>query len=481
MTSTTTRRSRALAGIALAAAALLLAPGAGAEDPKEPGPEEPENELFDAQGYVEMPAPTDGSYTLASPVGSGHNFGRPEFIRFLLLVAREWHKRHPELPKLCVGDMSHKDASDFPPHKTHKDGLTADIVTRPVNICDVKYENTAAQIELAELFESMGARQILFNGDAVVAKIKIAQKYDKHDDHYHVVADPKRIPDDGKPVLLPVAELADGASFGGAELDHAGKGLRLAWHLVAGASEKVKSVHAWLAETGDSGATLWDSGPQKPGKDSSLRVPVPVEDGKKYRWRLEVELASGVASFDWQTITADLRGPAVAAEAPVEGGLVATAPRVSWRFEKTGAEQASFVLELSDRKGGKLLASIGPIAGKETSYALDATPLARDRTTFWRVRARDVRGNEGVSEWRSFKTTSTYRFAPLGAKTLVACSQTAPEDAVRVVGKLKKGEEVVVLGESDTRYLVSLPNGSQAGLVPRSALEVRHTSPAEPR
>jgi hypothetical protein len=50
-----------------------------------------------------------------------------------------------------------------------------------------------------------------------------------------------------------------------------------------------------------------------------------------------------------------------------------------------------------------------------------------------------------------------------------------------VVAKLQKGEAVSVVGEVDLRYLVAASGGKLVGLVPREALDVKHTAPEEPK
>ena len=52
------------------------------------------------KGYIEMPKAEDRAWVLTSKPGSGRNWGKPVFIRFLALVAREWRRRHPELPRV---------------------------------------------------------------------------------------------------------------------------------------------------------------------------------------------------------------------------------------------------------------------------------------------------------------------------------------------------------------------------------------------
>ena len=51
-------------------------------------------------------------------------------------------------------------------------------------------------------------------GTKVVDNVPVAQKYPKHDDHFHVVIDPSRVPAEGALLILPRADRKDGGWVG---------------------------------------------------------------------------------------------------------------------------------------------------------------------------------------------------------------------------------------------------------------------------
>ena len=226
----------------LIGAALACAPALRAQEEGDVSP----------AGYIEMPA--DDAYVLTSPSGSGHNWGRPVFVRYLTLVAREWLRRHPEGPRLRIGDMSKPDASNFPPHKTHKDGLTADLFTTPQNVCHVNFPDQSLSVELAELLHELGAKQILYNGQKVIDAVPVAQRWPQHDDHFHVVIDPNRVPPDGELVLLPARDSASGGWITSTDLDEDRCGLELAWRVLGQA--RIQSVRV-VFDDRDKVVRLW--------------------------------------------------------------------------------------------------------------------------------------------------------------------------------------------------------------------------------
>lgn len=416
------------------------------------------------KGYIEMPQATDGAWVLTSPPGSGHNWGQPAFVRFLALVAREWKRRHPEGPVLRIGDMSRPDGADFPPHKTHKDGLTADLFTTPKNVCHVNFPDQSLTVELAKLMHDLGARQILYNGPQVVAAVPVAQKYPDHDDHFHVVIDPARVPADGELVLLPEAGFGEGGWVPATRLDEDKSGLVLAWRVLGQA--KLKHWQVLFDDLDDANGVLHDSGPQR-GSGSTYKVPVALEHGRRYRWRLELTQADGqTATLDWQRLTADLEPPAVEALTPRDEAELDAPPSFTWRYRKSGVEQAAWWIELDlDRNHKKVAATLGPFDGAGSEHALDATaPLRPDKKYWWRVVVRDAHGNEAGSEWRMFHTTHGYdpqrpagagpagsEPAPANARGVVGASslnlRAGPGTDKQVLGALPKGTAVKILSE----------------------------------
>jgi hypothetical protein len=352
-------------------------------------------------GYIEMPPSDDGTWVMTSPPGSGRNWGQPVFIRHLILVAREWRRRHPEGPVLRLGDLSKPDGTDFPPHKTHKDGLTADVFTSPRNVCHVSFDDQQLTLELAQLFHDYGARQILYNGDLVTQTVPVAQKWPDHDDHFHVVIDPSRVPDEGELLVLPEGRVRDGAFVSGAGLADDRTGLELAWRILGQA--RLKSWRVIFDDTSDEGAPLHDSGEQRAAR-TTYPVPIAIEDGRAYRWKLELDVgADRPLGFGWQRLTTDLAPPAVEAVSPRDDAP-ALEPTLVWRYRKQGVAQASFSIEVdADANHRRVSATLGPFDGAADRYALQGLPLRRGKKYHWRVIVTDAHGNAAASEWQTFK------------------------------------------------------------------------------
>jgi len=217
------------------------------------------------EDFIEMPKPEAGEYVLSSGVGSpgkGRHWGRPAMIRHLLLVAKEWRRRHPELPRLRIGDISKFGGGHFPPHKTHQDGLAVDIFTSPKNICHINYPDQTQTLELAELFVSFGAKQILYNHPDVIAKVAVMRKWPKHHNHFHVVVDPRKVPAEGEPIIVPGKASGGGAWVGRRRVQDDGTGLELRWR-VLGAKASVIGAQVFFDDLED-GALLHESGVFKP-------------------------------------------------------------------------------------------------------------------------------------------------------------------------------------------------------------------------
>ncbi len=360
----------------------------------------------------------DGSYTLASPPGSGHNWGRPELIRFLVIAAREWVRRHPDAPRFRIGDMSKPDGSKFPPHKTHRDGLTLDLVTRPHNICHVRWKDQELTAELAQLLEDLGARQILYNGKLANERVKVCKPYPKHDDHFHIVIDPKRVPSDLGPVLMPVAALRDGAAAGWAQFGKPrrspprterarerarGEGLRLAWSYIGEARGWQKRYRVELEPQGeaDSAPASFDSGEIGSARTWHL-VPGAWTHGQTFRWRVTVWGADDTEQHTrWQTVRVDLEPPRLEPRRPRADASPLTAgsrPSFAWRYRDDSA-QRNWRVEVRKRHGRRAVVLAEGLGG--ANEAKSAHPLPKGRF-MWRVVATDAAGNRAESAWEPF-------------------------------------------------------------------------------
>lgn len=383
------------AAIALLAAAISLAPG-GVHAQADPG-----------TGYIEMPEAQDGSYVLASGRGTGHHWGREELVRYITFLAREWRTRHPDAPRLLIGDMSKPDGSEFPPHVTHRDGLTLDLLTTPRNVCHIDWPDQDLTLELARLAHQLGARQILYNGTYVDEHVPVAQPWPNHDDHFHIVIDPAGVPADLGPLLIPLPDLADGAFAGLARFQRAegragrdeapGTGLVLGWTYLG-------AVPGWQqrfeVEVEDSRGTAIHASGSVEGGRTAYRLPVPLADGAAIRWRVRVFGPGGAEqAIGWQRLTVDTAPPAVTIEFPADGEDAGPAPTFRWSVQ--GGPQVSYTVEIGP-SSSRRTATLGPFEGDAPTYAMpEALPGGRRYRV--RITCRDAAGNEGASEWREFR------------------------------------------------------------------------------
>lgn len=62
---------------------------------------------------------TDGRFT--------DNWGTLNLVRIIEEVGLEWNQRHPDGPRIGVGDMSLRTGGAFPPHSSHQNGMDVDV------------------------------------------------------------------------------------------------------------------------------------------------------------------------------------------------------------------------------------------------------------------------------------------------------------------------------------------------------------------
>lgn len=409
-------------------------------------------------GYIEMPASEDGTWVLASPPGSGHNWGKPVFIRYLVMVATEWRRRHPDGPVLRLGDLSKPDASTFPPHKTHKDGLTADVfTTRPANICHVNYEDQHLTLELAQLMFDLGARQILYNGKLVIREIPVAQKWPKHDDHFHVVIDPARVPAEGMLLVLAEPGSRGGDWVGSDRLAEDGTDLELGWRVVGQAA--LRNAVVEVDDLDDANGVLHTSDPLRRA-EPGYRLPIALTDGQRLRWRVTLELRSGeTVGLGWQALRVDLQPPAVTVTAPEAEAEVDAPPQLRWTYAKADTPQARYRVEVDkDPDHRRVWTTLGPFESATTSHTLAGVRLRKGRTYHWRVVVTGAHGNEVATDWRRFKTSNRFdgsRHGTVAADTLNL--RRGPGTQHRVVTSLSRGTRLQVEAERDGWLQVVAP------------------------
>lgn len=398
-----------------------------------------------------MPKAQNGEYVLASGVGvpgKGRHWGQPAMVRHLILVAKEWRRRHPKGPVLRIGDISKFGGGHFPPHKTHQDGLAVDITTRGPNICHITHKNQDTTRELAELFVAFGAKQILYNHKSVIDAVPIVRKWPKHDDHFHVVVDPKKVPADGAPVLVPARDSSAGALIGRSRLNKKGEGPSLNWTIL-GSSARVVAARVRFDDLNDENGLLHDSG-FVTGKKTRFHVPLVLKEERDYRWRLDLKVKVGseeeLLSLDWMALKTDLTEPVVTAESPINEDAVDQPVDFGWKFEDKAAV-SSYRIELAKNDKGRGKKVVGQ-GGAATRHRLRMT-LKPGRVYWWRIVARDAAGNEGASYWEAFKVNKPSKSKrPTGSVTASSLNvRLGPGTSHKVVGALKKGTEVTIYGE----------------------------------
>jgi hypothetical protein len=354
-----------------------------------------------ALDLVEMPRPQNGEYVLSSSVGNpgkGRHWGRPEMVRHLILVAKEWARRHPELPRLRIGDISKFGGGHFPPHKTHQDGLSVDIFTAGQNICHINWKKQELTLELAELFVTMGAKQILYNHPYVIKRLAIVRKWPKHDNHFHVVVDPKKVPLEGEPVVIPGVNSGPGSWIGLKRFDKEKKSFDVRWRILGG-SFKIKSAKVQFDDMDDENGVLHDSGPVKAKR--SYRVPLTLKDREAYRWRLDLEFEEDkVMKLDWIPLRTDLEAPTILPLGPGDAEEVSGNPTFLWQIEDY-SNGTDYRIEISRSKKGRGKKVAGQ--GRGLSRHVLSKQLRIGKTYYWRVVVADEAGNEGSSDWLSFK------------------------------------------------------------------------------
>ena len=119
---------------------------------------------------VDVPLPTNGRGYYSYSLVANTQYGRKQTIDALVRIGEAWFGRYPSGPKIGIGHISIKGGGDFPPHKSHRDGVDVDIrplrqdhKQDPTNWKDPSY-NRALTRDLVNLIRSTARiRSILFN------------------------------------------------------------------------------------------------------------------------------------------------------------------------------------------------------------------------------------------------------------------------------------------------------------------------------
>ena len=398
------------------------------------------------KGFIEMPPAKDGSYLLAGKPGDNRRWGRPETIRALILVAKEWNRRYKGKYKLVIGDISKKDGSHFPPHKTHRDGLRVDITTRP-NVCDIRFPNQKITLELARLFVRFGAWRIFYNHPYVTSRLKEVRKLEKHDSHFHVEFDPRRVPKGEGPFVVAAPPVTE-ESFVGREHLRRKKGktfLPVQWTLLGASSHWQYKCQVFLYH-GDK--VIYATEPMKTRKNYYW-IPCSLEHGEKYAWKVVVwnkqgkQITTGRVPF--QT---DFTPPKVEVVFPKEGEKTDTCPTFRWVYKDEESRQFGFQIQLDTNRNHKRVAWQSERIFQDTQE-FPLPFVLKKRAYYWRVIVWDGRGNSATSPWQKFYVTKkkkwkTY-FVRVKSKRLNL--RKGPSTSYPILARLRKGQRLLVLRE----------------------------------
>lgn len=118
-------------------------------------------------------------------------YGRPETIRAIIEIARMWHQRHPQGPRLGIGTISRHGGGAIPRHDSHMDGLDVDVLPvrgdgREGNVSHFRPEYSRALTqELVHIILTnpiLRVQLIFFNDPG----IKGVRWWLNHDNHLHI-------------------------------------------------------------------------------------------------------------------------------------------------------------------------------------------------------------------------------------------------------------------------------------------------------
>jgi hypothetical protein len=414
------------------------------------------------KGYIEMPLAKDGSYIFNGKPGDNRRWGKPETIKSLMLVAREWNRKYQGKYKIRIGDISKKDGSDFPPHKTHKDGLRIDITTSP-NICHITFKDQSITTELAQLFVRFGAWRIYYNHPNVITSVKEVKPLEKHDDHFHVEIDPKKVPQNEGPFVIAAPPVAENGWVGSLHAKKEGEGwmgTRLEWAYLGADALWQKSFQVDLS---DEKETILHSSKVTESSKLFYRLAYPLEDEKNYKWRVNVVGKNNqTLTTGWIPFRTDFTPPQVSGISPKKDEEMDSRPTFTWKYEDSQSKQHSFILELDkDDDHTKLIwRSAQEISAKE-EFTLPMD-LPTQKTYYWRVIVFDGRGNSAMSDWISFHVDKKKKIkltpATVNSKSLNL--RKGPGTSHGVVCKLSQGQKVYIVEKQNDWLKVRFQSGN---------------------
>ncbi len=137
---------------------------------------------------TQLPAKGVGYTTYYS---QDRKFGTAKTIERLQNIAKEWNKRHPNLP-IPIGDISKKGGGDISGHASHEKGVDVDM--RPfrkdgsggkvtVNSKNYDAKNTR---EFVKMVKEMYPKTLIGFQDSALLKSGTTRNWANHDDHLHI-------------------------------------------------------------------------------------------------------------------------------------------------------------------------------------------------------------------------------------------------------------------------------------------------------
>ena len=146
-------------------------------------------QVQDKRGFFILPQRYEGGgyYTYGTPGNGQGQYAHPSMITLLLLISYQWCQLDKR--KFGVGNISLADGGEFKPHRSHRNGLQADVRAirkdgrqESCGIFNAQYDR-AATAELIGLFQRHPyVRSVLFND----ASIPGVRRTAGHNDHFHI-------------------------------------------------------------------------------------------------------------------------------------------------------------------------------------------------------------------------------------------------------------------------------------------------------
>ncbi|NJL73498.1 MAG: RHS repeat-associated core domain-containing protein [Candidatus Competibacteraceae bacterium] len=154
-----------------------------------------ENEDYVSSDIGEWIQVDDAPGLKMNPTKRGKQYAREQVRSSLEAVAREWNKRHPDMP-IRVGEISKKGGGVLPPHRSHQRGVDIDVGVMPSDpkskkkpkYDDKEPQNYSRELteELIDVFRTHSTLDIeeIFFADPEVKGVTLIE--DDHKKHFHV-------------------------------------------------------------------------------------------------------------------------------------------------------------------------------------------------------------------------------------------------------------------------------------------------------